>query len=160
MSHTVSLAVPRRWSTRDAPAPGIVLVARAPAPTGSGFTPELVVRTCPVDRSTSLPEWRTAAMAVLAGQLVDLEVEDADTFDLGDEPVAYHRFSHRLGGADGVDVLCDQWAWLRDAVGVVLTGSVARADYGDYYDLFEDVAATVELAPGTGSTGGLSERAG
>ncbi|MCR1784828.1 hypothetical protein KVF89_19960 [Nocardioides carbamazepini] len=144
MNHTVSLAVPRRWSTRDAPAPGVVLLARAPAATPAGFTPELVVRTGPVDSALSLADWRADAMVALAGQLVDLEVEDADAFELDGEPVAYHRFSHRLGG---VDVLCDQWAWLRDGVGVTLTGTVARADYGDYYDLFEDVAATVELIP-------------
>ncbi|MDQ6523173.1 hypothetical protein RB608_06160 [Nocardioides sp. LHD-245] len=168
MSLTVSLAVPRRWSTRDAPAPGVVVLARAPAATRAGFTPELTVRTCPVEGATSLVEWRATAMAALAGQLVDLEVEDADAFELEGEPVVYHRFSHRLGGADavggidGIDVLCDQWAWLRDGVGVTLTGTVARADYGDYYDLFEDVAATVELVPAAtaGSAGGLSERAG
>ena len=157
MSHDVSLAVPRRWATRDDPAPGVALHARAPAAAASGFTPELVVRTGPVGDASSLTDWRADALSTLALQLDDLEVEDADLIDLDGEPVAYHRFSHRIGG---VDVVCDQWAWLRDGVGVVLTGSVARADYGDYYDLFEDVAATVELAPGTGSPGGLSERAG
>ncbi|WP_436697806.1 hypothetical protein [Nocardioides sp. BYT-33-1] len=146
MNHIVSLAVPRRWSTRDDPAPGVVLLARAPAATASGFTPELVVRVGPIEGALSLTAWRAGALAALAGQLVDLEVEDTDVFDRDGEPTAYHRFSHRLGE---VDVLCDQWAWLRDGVGVTLTGSVARADYGDYYDLFEDVAATVELSPRT-----------
>ena len=63
---------------------------------------------------------------------------------LDGEPAAYTRFSHRLGGTD---VVCDQWAWLRDGVGVTLTGTVALADYADYADLFEGVAATVRLSP-------------
>ena len=44
-----------------------------------------------------------------------------------------------------LDVVTEQWAWLVDGAGVTLTASVARADYADYADLFEEVAAT--LAP-------------
>jgi len=144
----VSLAVPRRWATFDDPAPGVALVARAPRAAPSGFTPELALHTGPVDAS-SLSEWRTGAMSTLAAQLDALEVEDTDLVDLGAEPAAYTRFSHRLGG---LDLMCEQWAWLHDGVGVTLTGTVARADYAAYADLFEDVAATVELsAPAPGS---------
>ena len=82
-------------------------------------------------------------MAALALQLDTLEVEDTDLVDPDGEPFAYTRFSHRLGG---VDVVCDQWAWLHDGLGVTLTGTVARVDYADYADLFEDVAATVEIS--------------
>lgn len=145
----VSLAVPRRWSTLDDPAPGVSLLARAPAPAPSGFTPELALHSGPVDGASSLTDWRAEAMSSLAAQLDALEVEDTDVIDLDGEPVGYARFSHRLGGAD---VVCDQWAWLRDGVGVTLTGTVARADYADYCDLFENVAATVEVsAPEPGS---------
>ncbi|TNM48205.1 hypothetical protein FHP29_02650 [Nocardioides albidus] len=156
-SPSVSLALPRRWSAVDAPAPGVSLVARAPAAAASGFTPELVIHTGPVEDGLPLARWRAEAMAALAVQLDDLEVEDSELIDLGadgldGEPVAYHRFSHRLGG---VDVVCDQWAWLSDGLGVTLTGTVARADYADYCDLFEDVAATLEMTTGaaTGTAG-------
>jgi hypothetical protein len=145
---SVTLAVPRRWAIFDDPAPGVALVARAPMPTPSGFTPELALHTGPVDAPT-LTEWRHEAMAALAAQLDDLEVEDTDVVDLDGAPVGYTRFSHRIGG---VDVVCDQWAWLSDGVGVTLTGTIARVDYADYADLFEQVAATVEIsvrAPGS-----------
>ncbi|GAA3529599.1 hypothetical protein [Nocardioides daeguensis] len=162
---SVSLAVPRRWTAHDTPAPGVLLVARAPAATPCGVTPELALRTGPVDPALSLAAWRAEALAALAGQLDALEVEDTDVvdlddldIDLGGEAVAYARFSHRLDGIggldgiDGIDVVCDQWAWLRDGVGVTLTGTVAREDYADYADLFEQVAATVEVsARGPGS---------
>lgn len=149
---SVSLAVPRRWTTHDTPAPGVPLVARAPAATPCGVTPELTLRTGPVDPALSLAAWRAEALTALAGQLDALEVEDTDLVDLDGEAVAYARFSHRLDGLDGLDVVCDQWAWLRDGVGVTLTGTVAREDYADYADLFEQVAATVEVsAPAPGS---------
>ncbi|TQK69252.1 hypothetical protein FBY23_1013 [Nocardioides sp. SLBN-35] len=141
----VSLAVPRRWATFDDPAPGVSLVAQAPAAAPSGFTPELALHTGPVDGGSSLTDWRHQAMSTLASQLDALEIEDSDVVDLDGEPVAYTRFSHRIGGAD---VMCDQWAWLHDGVGVTLTGSVGRAEYADYCDLFEDVAATVEIKDG------------
>ncbi len=146
---SLTLAVPRRWATFDDPAPGVALVSRAPTPTPSGFTPELTLRTGPVDAPT-LAEWRREAMAALALQLDDLEVEDTDEVDLDGEPVGYARFSHLIGG---IDVVCDQWAWLRGGIGVTLTGTVARVDYADYADLFEDVAATVRTG------GGVSVRA-
>lgn len=138
----VTLALPRRWTTRDDPAPGVVLLARAPSPTAAGLIPELVLRTGPIGDDLTLDEWREEAMAALGTQLRDLEIEDSDLVDLDGEPARYLRFGHRLGD---VDVLCEQWAWLYDGLGVTLTGSVARADYADYCDLFEDVAATVRL---------------
>lgn len=140
----VALSVPRRWTTRGAPAPGVALLARAPAAAASGFTPELVLHTGPVDGAATLAEWREEAMATLTTQLEGFELEDADLVDVGAAPAAYRRFSHRLGD---VDVLCDQWAWLVEELGIVLTGTVARTDYADYCDLFEDVAATVEVRP-------------
>ncbi|WP_408897020.1 hypothetical protein ACJ5H2_19100 [Nocardioides sp. R1-1] len=140
----VSVSVPRRWSSLDSPVPGVALLARAPAAATSGFTPELVLHTTPVDAALPLAPWREEAVGALAAQLAAFEVEDADLVDLDGEPAAYLRFSHRLGG---VDVVCDQWAWLRDGLGVTLTCTVARADYADYCDLFEEVAMTVRLVP-------------
>lgn len=139
----IAVAVPHSWSTRSDPLHGIVLAARARQVPPSGFAPEVVVRGTPVD--VGLDAWRTDAMASLAGQLDGFEVEDTDRLDLGGRPVDYRRFSHRSGA---VDVVCDQWSWVADGLGVTLTGSVAREDYAEYCDLFEDVAATVEIAPG------------
>ena len=84
------------------------------------------------------------ALLDLRAQLVDFALEDADEYDLGDRRVAYHRFAHRFGTAD---VLCDQWAWQVDGLGVTLTCTVSREDYLTYCDLFEDVAATVDVLP-------------
>jgi hypothetical protein len=152
----VTLAVPRRWATFEDPAPGVALLARAPAPAPSGVTPELTLHSGPVDAAT-LPEWRREALAALAAQLDDLEVEDTDVVDLDGVQAGYARFSHLIGG---VDVVCDQWAWLSDGVGVTLTGTVARVDYADYADLFEDVAATVRISAGSGPAPGSAHRAG
>ena len=58
--------------------------------------------------------------------------------------MSYHRFAHRLGAAD---LLCDQWSWLVDGLGVTLTCSVAREDYPDYCDVFEAIAETVSIGP-------------
>ena len=44
-------------------------------------------------------------------------------------------------------MLCDQWAWLGDGLGITLTCSAARQDYLDYCDVFEAVAETVDLLP-------------
>ncbi|MCX6399066.1 MAG: hypothetical protein NTX33_03925 [Propionibacteriales bacterium] len=150
-AHDITVAVPRHWASRKDPEHGIVVAARARALPASGFAPEIVLRTVPVD--AELAAWRADALAALSRQLDDFDLEDADEFDLAEQPVAYRRFAHRFGA---VDVLCDQWAWVVDGTGVTLTASVARAEYADYCDLFEDVAATVEIsgaAPGSGHRG-------
>lgn len=148
ITHDITVAVPRHWATRKDLEHGIVVAARARALPASGFAPEVVLRAAPVE--AGLATWRDDAMAALAHQLDDFDVEDTDEFDLGAQQVSYHRFGHRFGA---VDVVCDQWAWVVDGVGVTLTGSVARTEYADYCDLFEEVAATVEIsvaAPGSG----------
>ena len=142
----VSMSVPRQWRTHSDPASGAVIAARARQVPASGFAPELVLRTTPFDDTgPSSADWRSHAIAALATELVAFDLEDTDDYDLGGRPVTYHRFSHRVRG---IDVVCDRWSWLEDTVGVTLTGSVARVDYPDYYDLFEDVAATVEIGGG------------
>jgi len=112
--------------------------------------PELTLRCVAVD--TDLTTWRAEALGELAGRLLDFDVEDDDTFELLGQEVRYHRFAHRLGTAD---VLSDQWAWLSDGLGVVLTCSVAREDYPDYCDVFEAIAETVTIgaAPSTRVSG-------
>lgn len=138
----VTLTVPRTWHTRRHLVHGVVLAARPRSVPPSGVSPEIVLRCAPVD--SDLATWRGQAILDLRAQLVDFALEDADEFDLGDHRVAYHRFAHRLGAAD---VLSDQWAWVVDGLGVILTCSVAREDYLAYCDLFEDIAATVDVVP-------------
>ncbi len=137
----VDVAVPPRWRRRSDPDHGVLLSARSPHLPDSGVRPEIVVRCSAVD--DTLDRWRAEAMRELAGRLADFALEDDDEFALGDHDVAYRRFAHRIGTAD---VICDQWAWLVDGLGVTLTCATAREDYADYCDLFETVAETVEVA--------------
>lgn len=156
--HDLVVALPRRWVRQRRREDGVVLAARAREVPGSGVAPELVLRSTPLDTgATQAPDgglhaWAAASLAVLETQLDGLDVEDEDSYELDGRPVLYRRFSHRAGtttdGSGGTDVVCDQWSWVVDGVAVTLTGSVARADYLDYCDLFEDVAATVDLGPG------------
>ncbi|WP_148612138.1 hypothetical protein [Nocardioides rubriscoriae] len=140
-SLSLSVCVPARWRHRRDPARGVVVAARAPSLPPSGVRPELVVRTASVDHDDGLV-WRLEALGDLAAVLTDFALEDDDVFDLDGHEVHYHRFAHRVGTAD---VLCDQWSWLVDGVGVTLTCSAARVDYLDWCDVFEAVAETVEV---------------
>jgi len=138
----VLVTVPARWHRRADPARGVVVAARARVVPPSGHIPELVVRCAAVDED--LATWRAGAITALARQLPAFALEDRDDFDLGEQPVVYHRFAHRLGT---LELLSDQWAWLVDGLGVTLTCTVAREDYPAFYELFEAVAATVDVMP-------------
>lgn len=136
----IGICLPVTWRRRSAPAHGVVVSARSTVLPESGVPPELTLRCVVVD--ADLQTWRGAAIGELAERLVDFDVEDHDVFELLGRQVDYHRFAHRLGSAD---VLSDQWAWLTDGLGVVLTCSVAREDYPDYCDVFEAIAETVSI---------------
>ncbi|GAA3829936.1 hypothetical protein [Nocardioides panacisoli] len=138
----VLVTVPARWHRREDLKHGVVVAARARAAPPSGHPPELVVRCAAVEES--LATWRAGAIAALARQLPAFALEDRDEFDLGEQPVAYHRFGHRLGT---LELLSEQWAWLVDGLGVTLTCTAAREDYPAFCDLFEAVAATVDVMP-------------
>lgn len=128
LDHQLSLAVPRHWPAEHQPAPDVVLRARSPIVPASGFAPELVLRTVPLDDLPTPPAaW---------------DVEDSDEFELSGWAVGYERLGHVVGATD---VVTDQWTWVAGDTAVVLTGTVARADYADYCDVFEDVAATLEV---------------
>lgn len=130
----VQIALPRSWSTDRTPGHGLLAAARSRTVPPSGFAPELSLRHALVgtaDPITATP---------------DLEVEDSDDYDLDGVPVSYVRLGHRLGSHD---VVSERWSWLVGDVVVTLTGTVARVDYPDYADLFEDVAATVVVAEPT-----------
>jgi hypothetical protein len=116
--------------------------ARSTTAPASGVRPEITLRCVAV--SEDLATWRTAAMAELGRRLDDFDVEDADDYDLAGRPVAYRRFAHRILGTD---VVCEQWAWVVEGLGVTLTATVAREDYPAYCDLFEAIAETVDPGP-------------
>lgn len=138
----LGIAVPPTWRRRSDPDHGVLVAARATQLPASGVRPELVLRYCRA--GDDLTRWREEAMSELADRLVDFAVEDDDEYDLHGHQVAYRRFAHRLGVAD---VICDQWAWVAEGVGVTLTCSVAREEYADYCDVFEAIAQTVDLLP-------------
>ncbi|MEQ6902785.1 hypothetical protein [Nocardioides sp. YIM 152588] len=141
-SHRIDLSLPPRWATRRQLPHGVVVAAR-PLDPGPGPVPEVVVRAVAVDEP-DLATWRERALRELADHAVDLALEDDDTFDLAGRTVRYHRFAHRVGPDD---LLSEQWSWWQDGVGVTLTGSVARTAYVLYCDLFEEIAATLEITP-------------
>jgi hypothetical protein len=138
LDHALSVSLPRQWPALPDPGPGVVLEARSPVVPASGFVPALVLRTVPLDD--------------LAPPAGGFDVEDTDEFELAGRTVGYTRLGHLCGATD---VLTEQWTWLVGDTAVVLTGTVARVDYEDYCDLFEDVAATVELTPGGAGPGSV-----
>ena len=136
----LTIAVPPSWRRRARPELGVVVAARAPSLPASGVRPELVLRTVSPEHD-DLEAWRIDALGELSEVLVDFALEDDAVVDLVGHRVVYHRFAHRVGT---VDVLCDQWSWLVDGLGVTLTCAAARVDYPVYADLFEAVAESVE----------------
>ncbi len=141
------LRLPTGWR-RDASAAAATahVVVAARGPTGAdGVRPGLVLRREPVGAGEDVVTWQRRALAEVASSVVAFDLEDEDEFDLLGHEVAYRRYAHLRGG---VDVLCDQWAWLvpGDArgLGVTLTCSVARTDYWDHCDVFEAVAESVD----------------
>jgi hypothetical protein len=142
LGREVRVDLPVRWHRRDDPGHGVLVAARPRLVPASGYCPEVVVRCAAV--SEGLASWRAEALDALAAQLPDFALEDEDDYELGDQPVAYRRFAHRVGSAD---LLSEQWAWQVDGLGVTLTCSVAREDYPTFCDVFEEIAATLEVLP-------------
>ncbi len=136
----LTICVPPTWRRRHDPVRGIVVAARAPTAPPSGYRPEIVARSqVGVD---DLRRWRIDRLGELADVLVDFALEDDDEFDLLGERVAYARFVHRHAATD---VVCDQWAWVLDGIGITVSCSVAAEEYATYCDLFETVAESVQL---------------
>lgn len=129
------LVLPPGWVRGSRREPGILLAASPREPGPSGVRPGLNLVAEPV--SVSLEDWVEATLRDLAPGLEHFDLEDEDDYDDG-LPVAYRRFSYAHGGHD---LVCDLWAWVAGGRGLMLTGTVARADYLDCCDLFEDVAA-------------------
>jgi hypothetical protein len=69
----------------------------------------------------------------------DVDVEDEDAYEIGAAEARYTRFGH----GDGPDhLLSDRWVWPIEGGWFVLTGTVERAGYPAYCDVFEEVART------------------
>lgn len=123
------------------------MAAQAASVPASGVRPRVTLRCEPV--SDGPERWCADALADLKDRTIDLDLEDEDAYDLDGHDVAYRRYAHRAGTAD---LLCDEWAWLVDGLGFVLTCTVAREDYVDYCDVFEAIAETFEPDPAGASS--------
>jgi hypothetical protein len=141
----IRLTVPHGWHRSSNARQDVLLAAHPRTTPASGVRPSLTL--CCESVPDDLATWRARALTELAGRLDDFELEDEDDVDLDGHQVAYRRFSHRSRVAD---LLCDQWAWLVDGFGLVLTGTVAREDYPDLCDVFELVAETLDPRPRLG----------
>jgi hypothetical protein len=136
--HDPRLSVPRGWHCSTDDHGG--LTARAGTAAASGVVrPTLTLVSHRVDAPRR--EWEAGRLRDLAHARPGFDLEDHDDFDLAGHEVTYRRYSHRTGGSD---VLCEEWTWLVEGRGLVLTGAVAREDYADYCDVFEAVAETVD----------------
>jgi hypothetical protein len=133
------LALPARWRRSADPERGVLVTARCPVTGPSGVVPLIRLEVQPV--TSTLHAWREEDLRTTAARRTDFELDDEDDYELEGRGVAYRRFGFRRG-AD--DLLCEQWAWLVGTSGYVLTCTVGRADYADFCDLFEAVAATFD----------------
>ena len=136
----ISIGVPSHWRQSSDLDHGIVMAARAPATPGSGFVPRFVLDAEPVD--CSFESWQESALAALGDQLQGFDQEDTDDYQLGHEHARYRRVSFV---SSEHNLVSEQWCWLIEGVGLTLTGTVAREDYADFCDLFEDVAGTLAV---------------
>ncbi len=136
----ISIGVPSGWRQSSDLDHGIVMAARAPVTPGSGFVPEFVLDAEPVD--CSFESWQEKALAALSDLLQRFDEEDTDDYQLGPGLARYRRVSHV---SSEHNLVSEQWCWLIEGVGFTLTGTVAREDYADFCDLFEDVAGTFSV---------------
>jgi len=136
------IAVPPHWRRSADPGNGVLVSARCPVAGPTGVVALIRLEVEPV--SGSLPRWRAEDLRTTATRRTDFELDDEDDYDLDGREVSYRRFAFRR---DADDLLCEQWAWLEDGLGYTLTCTVGRADYLDYCDVFEAVAATFDPQP-------------
>jgi hypothetical protein len=140
----LAISLPASWRRRSDPSCGVLVAAQASTLPASGVRPSVRLRCEPV--ASGPDDWTAQALADLRSSREEFVLEDEDTYDLAGRDVGYRRYAHR---ARAGDLLCEEWAWLVDGVGYVLTCSVAREDYADYCDVFEAIAETVDPAPGS-----------
>ena len=139
----ISIGVPSGWRQTFDLDHGIVMVARAPTTPGSGFVPTFVLDAEPVDGS--FESWQEKSLAALSDLLERFDEEDADDYHLGPALARYRRVAHVSSVSSEHHLVSEQWCWLIEGLGFTLTGTVAREDYADFCDLFEDVAGTFSV---------------
>ena len=139
----ISIAVPSGWSRASDLDHGILMAARAPTAPGSGFVPRFVLDAEPVD--SSFESWQENAVTALSDQLQRFDEEDTDDYHVGPELARYRRVSHVSSVSSDHHLVSEQWCWLIEGVGFTLTGTIAREDFADFCDLFEDVAGTFSV---------------
>lgn len=135
----VGISVPANWRRTSDPGCGVLMAAVATGGAPHGFRPCVRLRCVPTPGRAAT--WPDQSSADLRATCVDFALEDEDDYELAGRWVGYRRYAHRLHGAD---VLCEEWTWWVDGLGLVLTCSVAREEYADYCDVFEAIAETVE----------------
>lgn len=133
----------RHWTPQAAqPGPsdtGVLLQARAPHAGPSGVLPTIRLSCDAV--TDDLGDWRDGVMVDLSHRLAYFELDDTDDYVLDDHRVAYRRYAWRRGAHD---LVVEEWSWLIGGLGLTLTCTVARDDYADHADLFDEVAASLD----------------
>lgn len=142
----LTLTLPASWRRLADPDNGLLVAASAPRLPASGVRPGLTLRCEPVPGRPPDPvaDWHAASLRDRATRLAAFDLEDEDEFDLADRAVSYCRYAHRRRG---VELLSDEWAWLVEGVGFVLTCTAAREDYPDLCDVFDSIAEAFEPYP-------------
>lgn len=121
------VTLPLRWRGWADPDTGVLAAARAPYAGADGVVPTLRL----VVRRAGDP-WPEPSGGIL-------DVEHEAVVDTPAGTARFQRVAHRHAG---VELVSDRWRWEEGAVGYVLTGTAARADYAESSAVFASVAAT------------------
>jgi hypothetical protein len=136
----VSIAVPVGWEKVTDPAPGVLLLA-APRRPLAVARPSMAVSVADLEPGWSRTVWLERLRRELAASLEALDVEDEDAYDVAGLDVDYLRLAHR---DDGRELVSEVWVWLCEGRAWTVSGTVERADYVDWCEVFEGVAATFD----------------
>jgi hypothetical protein len=136
----VAITAPPGWDRVPDPLPGVALLMSATRRPPSGVLPSMAVAASGLDGVTRT-EHLAGLCAGLGLALESFVVEDEDRFDLAGVEVDYLRVGHR---ADGHELVSEVWVWLVDGHAWSVSGTVDRADYALWCEVFEQVAATFD----------------
>lgn len=142
MEHLV-ITLPRGWRPATSPEQGVLLAALAPYAGSHDVVPSLRLTLEPV--TTPTEEWHAECAEELPTRFSGFALDDEDTYEIGLHEARYRRFSHRRAGHD---LVSEQWAWVVDGLGFLLSTTVAREDYLHYFEVFEAVADTFDPSRG------------
>jgi hypothetical protein len=134
-----ALTPPPGWRCVADPDHGLLLRALAPVTGSSGVVPSLRLELEPVLGGTDA--WHAETVAGLESRLSHVDHDLEGDYELAGRVVRYRRLAHRRAGRE---LITEQWAWPVRGAGFLLTATVARAEYADYGEVFESVAATFD----------------